>query len=341
VSGFLRFSSVVAAACLVEACFPSFEGLSGGQGGGQAGGQAGAAGAAAGAAGGAGDFAPDSASVVSDAASVVVDGTEMLQDASTFGGSSPGDAGGDDMDAASETVPTCEGGCPGKGYCLGSDCVYASCKDRKEALHSPSGVYWIDPDLTGSDPPFLASCGMNVSDGGWTLLMKVDGNSKTFDYDSPLWQNSDTYQPSSPAFDLTEAKLASYSRLPFANLLVGLRVGTTIHFALLAIGGSSLRDLMASGYHPSALGRGGWETISEGSLQAFCNMEGVNVSTPMESVRLGIVANESNDCNTCDSFVGFGGRYQNSNSYSCGNLAQWSPDHGDRHTPLFGYILAR
>jgi hypothetical protein len=331
VSGFLRFLSVVAAACLVGACFPSFEGLAGGNDSGKAP----KADASA-------DVATDSANaVLPDAASVVVEGTEMLQDASIFVGSSPDDAGGDEMDGPSEKAPTCDGGCPGKGYCLGSDCVYASCKDRKDALHSPSGVYWIDPDLMGSDPPFLTSCGMNVSDGGWTLLMKVDGNSKTFAYDSPFWQNSDTYQPSFPAFDLSEAKLASYSRLPFANLLIGLRVGTTIHFALLAIGGSSLRDLMATGYHPSALGHGGWLTISEGLLQPYCNVEGVNVSTPMASVRLGIVANENNDCNTCDSFVGFGGRYQSSNSYSCGNLCMFNPGQPDRHTPLFGYIMAR
>jgi hypothetical protein len=335
VSGFLRFSSVVAAACFVEACLPSFDGLSGGHAGGQGGGQATTMEPEA-------DVMSDSSSVeVPDGASVVVDGTEMLQDATTPVGPGPSDAGEDVTEGTTDTGPNCDGGCPGKGYCLGSDCVYASCKERRDALHSPSGVYWIDPDLTGSDPPFLAACGMNVSDGGWTLLMKVDGNSQKFVYDSPLWQNADTYQTSSPGFDLAEAKLASYSRLPFANLLIGLRVGTTIHFALLAIGGSSLRDLMATGYHPSALGRAGWETISEGSMQQYCNMEGVNVSTPMEQVRLGILGNETNDCNTCDSFVGFGGRYQDKNSYSCGNFAIWSPDHGDRHTPLFGYIMAR
>jgi hypothetical protein len=308
VSGHLQFSSVVAAACLVGACFPSFDGLSGAN--------------------------PS----VSDAASGVIDGTEVFEDALVDGSVEPADAGGSEAGVPA----TCTDSCPGNGYCQGSDCVYASCKDRKASLpNSPSGVYFIDPDLYGTNPAFLAYCAMSVSDGGWTLLMKVDGNAKTFVYDSPLWENSGSYQADAPGYDLTEAKLASYSLMRFANLLVGIRLSANTHFAILAIGGSSLRDLMISGYHASGLGRAGWEMISQGSLQTYCNAEGINVSTPLASMRIGIVSNDSDDCSTCDSFIGFGAWYQRQNSFACGNLAQLSPDNGDRQTPLFGYILAR
>jgi hypothetical protein len=61
----------------------------------------------------------------------------------------------------------------------------------------------------------------------------------------------------------------------------------------------------------------------------------------MANTRLGILGNETNDCLSCDSFIGFGGQYQGKDTYACGNLALWSPDHGDQHSPLFGYILAR
>jgi hypothetical protein len=338
VSGFRRVSSVVVAACSLGGCLPSFDGLTGGHGEDLP--------APADATNDATnpvvpDASFEAATIsVTDAASTVVDGTEMFDDGAIVGTVDLADASGDGSDA--ELDAGCAGGCPGRSYCQGSTCVYASCKDLKASLPSShSGVYLIDPDLSGTSPPFPAFCGMGISDGGWTLLMKVDGNAKTFVRDSPLWENDETYQPSAAGFDLTEAKLASYSLLPFANLLIGFHVGTTTHFALLAIGGSSLRDLMASGYHPSALGRAGWETIAEGSLQTNCNSEGVNVNTPMASVRLGILANENNDCNTCDSFIGFGGFYQGKDSFACGNLALYSPDKGDRATPLFGYIFAR
>jgi hypothetical protein len=277
-----------------------------------------------------------------DDASTVVDGAELLEDSSSQSFVTGTDSG--PASDASDAGPTtgCFDGCPGKGYCLGSDCVYPSCKERKASLPgSPSGVYLVDPDMTGSAPPFLAFCGMNVAGGGWTLLMKVDGAKSTFPYSSPFWLNDEVFRPDFPSYDLNEAKLSSYASLPFANLLVGIRIGDMTHFATLAIGGSSLRDVMATGFHPSALGRDGWESISLGSLQSFCNVEGVNVASPMAWVRIGIIGNETNDCQTCDSFIGFGGQYQGKDTYACGNLALYSPDHGDRHTPFFGYILAR
>jgi hypothetical protein len=199
----------------------------------------------------------------------------------------------------------------------------------------------IDPDMSGGDPPFLDYCAMNVAGGGWTLLMKIDGAKSTFLYQSSLWESSPTFQPEFPSYDLNEAKLQSYVSLPFANLLVGMRVDNTTRFAVLAIGGSSLRDLMANGFHPSALGRDGWEAISLGSLQTFCNAEGVNVATARAWMRLGILGNETDDCGTCDSFIGFGMRYQTADQFACGNFAEFSPDQGDRHTAMFGYILAR
>ena len=41
---------------------------------------------------------------------------------------------------------------------------------------SPSGVYWIDPDGTGSNAPFLAYGDMTTYGGGWTLAHSGQGN---------------------------------------------------------------------------------------------------------------------------------------------------------------------
>jgi hypothetical protein len=259
-------------------------------------------------------------------------------------GSTTGTAFDDGKDGAANDAADagCQGGCPGRGYCLDSQCVYPSCKDRLAALPgSASGVYSIDPDLIGGDPPFRAFCGMRLAGGGWTLLLKIDGDKPTFNYDSALWENSVTFQPELPDFDANEAKLRSYITLPFATLLIGMHDGAGTRWTVLSLGGSSLRDLMATGYHPTALGRGIWEQLpGPGSLQVNCNLEGVNVVTPDVRVRLGIVGNEQNDCASCDSFIGYGAQHKTDNM-ACGNQAYFFPDHGDRVDPDFGYILAR
>jgi hypothetical protein len=291
--------------------------------------------------------------------SVVVEGaeaTENQRDASTADSlTSPGEVFYDDgsiissRDAEQSANGStdaadagCQGGCPGKGYCLGSECVYASCKDRHAALPlSTGGVYLVDPDLSGGDPPFLAFCAMQLAGGGWTLLMKVDGHQSTFDFDSALWENTFTFQVGFPDLDTNEAKLSSYSTLPFSALLVGMHDDAGTRWTVLSIGGSSLRDLMATNYHPTALGRDSWMKLpGPGSLQPFCNLEGVNAITPQARVRIGILGNQQNDCSSCDSFIGFGAQYGQENM-ACGNLAYRVPDAGDRTDPDFGYIMAR
>jgi hypothetical protein len=236
----------------------------------------------------------------------------------------------------------CPEPCMGKGYCLGSECVYASCKDRLAAFPtSASGVYPIDPDLGGGDLPFSAFCKMDVTGGGWTLLVKVDGHKSTFNFDSPLWESTTTFHPELPDLDENEAKLHSYSTLPFSALLVGMHDLGGTRWTVLSLGGSSLRDLMATSYHPSALGRDAWMKLpGGGSLQPFCNLEGVNANTPQARIRLGILANQQNDCTSCDSFIGFGGQYSQENM-ACGNLAYKVPDAGDRVDPDVGYVMAR
>ena len=55
------------------------------------------------------------------------------------------------------------------------------------------------------------------------------------------------------------------------------------------------------------------------------------------SVRLGLLANQENDCGSPDSFIGLGGP-----NNAAGNYA-WccSPDNGYKNTKTMGYILVR
>ena len=73
-------------------------------------------------------------------------------------------------------------------------------------------------------------------------------------------------------------------------------------------------------------------------------MEGFNAECSDKSnskAGIGFVANENNDCVTCDSRIGFGtgGRYDDSNT--CGNEATYSPDNGHKHIKSMGYILVQ
>lgn len=55
-----------------------------------------------------------------------------------------------------------------------------TCKDIKmKAPSAKSGVYWVDPDGSGSGVAFQAYCDQETGGGGWTLVAKVKGNDKT------------------------------------------------------------------------------------------------------------------------------------------------------------------
>ena len=69
------------------------------------------------------------------------------------------------------------------------------------------------------------------------------------------------------------------------------------------------------------------------------------VSNAYARIRLGLLANNQNHCGTPDSFIGLGGDsnvcYYNPANNAAGNLAQCTPDNGDKNTKAMGYILVR
>ena len=99
-------------------------------------------------------------------------------------------------------------------------------------------------------------------------------------------------------------------------------------------------------YRTTSLGRNTWKTLigSQASLQPNCNKEGFNAvgdSHKQSKARIGITANQQNDCSSCDSRIGFGTGGLHDDSNTCGNEATYSPDNGNKHIKAMGYILVQ
>ena len=110
---------------------------------------------------------------------------------------------------------------------------------------------------------------------------------------------------------------------------------------------NSLYSLIADGtYRATSLGRDEWKKLigAKGSLQLNCNKEGFNAVATVSGyskARVGYIANDGNNCDYCDSRIGFGtGGYPN-NSITCGNVVDNFPDNGTRNIKAMGYILVQ
>ena len=171
----------------------------------------------------------------------------------------------------------------------------------------------------------------------------------TFGYNSDLWSDGNTYnlEGGKTGLDTQETKLPSYWSTSFSKICLGMKVDNRFNFVVVNKPASSLFSLIADGqYRATSLGRNTWKRLigSKASLQRNCNKEGFNAVSGSETstkARIGIIANEQNDCDSCDSLLGFGiddGPYDKS---TCGNEAQYSPDNGDRLTYAMGYIFVQ
>lgn len=183
--------------------------------------------------------------------------------------------------------------------------------------------------------------------------MKINGARQTFTYDSALWSNKEAFNEDSTAMDDVEAKFASYWELPFTELRLGMKIGAKTRWIVISLTASSLYRLIADGkYRSTSIGRSSWRSLlQQSSLQANCNKEGFNARSyslrhdwarTAARARIGLIANQQNDCESPDSFIGFGTSYFSKPARnSAGNFAQLNPDNGDMNTKTVSYIMAR
>ena len=110
-------------------------------------------------------------------------------------------------------------------------------------------------------------------------------------------------------------------------------------------------SLIADGNHRrTSQARDTWKSLigSKASLQHNCNREGFNAKSFSEQVnsnkaRIGILSNNENECQSCDSRIGFGTGGYPDDSNTCGNeaLAMYEADNSDKHIKAMMYILVQ
>ena len=246
------------------------------------------------------------------------------------------------------------------GNCVNGDCVYVTSCLELEQLDPdlPSGVYELDPDGPDGFPTYFNYCDLETDGGGWTMIIKADGNLMTFAWDAFEWQTPDSYQENEFQFDHTEAKLPSWSLVSVSEVMLGMEAPISnqdppdLSYLVLDVpDGDSLYDIMMPGdYVQTDAGRIEWlDLIGGSSLQQNCNREGLNVTGDMPNdnsgwhkVRIGILGNEQNDCSSPDSRLGIGGEGTacgTSNS-PVGNFAGCTGGN-DVDIPSFGVVFVR
>ena len=112
---------------------------------------------------------------------------------------------------------------------------------------------------------------------------------------------------------------------------------------------SSLFNVIVNGnFKATNVERETWQSLISGSyalLQPHCNKKGFNIQNANENraeshVRIGMVANNEKNCDTCDSFTGFGASFDRS-SITCGRFLWKKWQWWDEQIAAFGYILVQ
>ena len=169
----------------------------------------------------------------------------------------------------------------------------------------------------------------------------------TFHYNALYWEDKNNYHipGGKTGFD-SQTKLPTYWSTPFSLICLGMKIGEQINFIVINKQANSLYSLIADGqYRATSLGRNTWKILigSQASLQSNCNKEGFNavVESSYSKARIGFIANQQNNCGSCDSRIGFGTGGNSDDLNTCGNVATHNPDNGVKFIKAMGYVLVQ
>jgi hypothetical protein len=162
-----------------------------------------------------------------------------------------------------------------------------------------------------------------------------------------LWTNKQVFAEENglTLFDSKETKLGSYWSVPFTRICISMRKLDSLKGESLVIDetSTSLYDIIADGkYRATKGGLEIWESLLPGSqLQRGCFVEGFNAhgtQTGSAGARIGVIASDQSNCESSDSFIGFGtegGACATSTEISSGTCTTDK----DKNIPSFGYIF--
>jgi len=136
--------------------------------------------------------------------------------------------------------------------------------------------------------------------------------------------------------------------MPVGNVLLMTDIGGTVRTQVVSFtppGYTSFRDLVNAGPISTSLSPATWGALfGDAVIEPNCNAEGIepgSLGAPAR-VRFGIVGNNEPDCDSSDSFMGFGGFVSScsapvlsvgaSSGIGCGP---------DTNVPAFGYVFVR
>nr|XP_058965735.1 uncharacterized protein LOC131792383 [Pocillopora verrucosa] len=250
---------------------------------------------------------------------------------------------------------TCKPGYSGNGQiCKGNfgSVMFSSCKEAYDAkLLSVSNVVTLRIDSR----PISVFChvgDVGCGDGIWTSVMKIDGNKRTFHYDSNFWSNMLEYNlpGGETGFDQIETKLPTYWNTSFSKICLGMKIGQHLRFIVINKRADSLYSLIADGqYRPTNLGRDAWRSLigPNASTQIYCNKEGFNIysleaywKSRTPKARVGFVTNNRDNCHDVDVRIGFGTGGPHDDTNTCGIVADKAGlDNGSQFIKVMGYIL--
>lgn len=217
-----------------------------------------------------------------------------------------------------------------------------SCTAVKQANpNASSGVYLIDVDGVGPQPPANAYCDMTSDGGGWTLALKVDGSSAIPAYDSSFW--SDSALVNQAAIGLVadvSAKLAGYGTLPATDVRIVMQSnagGPIGAVTIIGAGGASLHALVSGSTREAAANQPGWPGLTNVLLESASRTQGFNLASSPEfaAVRIGMLADDNSDGASPTSWVGVGARPLAGSSVTAGGTV--AP--GQR--PSFAFVFVR
>lgn len=126
-----------------------------------------------------------------------------------------------------------------------------------------------------------------------------------------------------------------------------MRVNGVTKWIKLDYQATSLYSVLANGLsRQNSLSRAGWKSLIDGSsLQINCNESGFNMNKHTIKMRIGLLGNNEDQCETPDSWIGFGVESTACNSkdkITCGNVAECAwPDNGNKRIEAFGYVLVQ